>query len=50
MTCRHNHCRERIIRCSGTPVLHSNCKSWIHALTGLHQCLGGHGTVAEPWG
>ncbi len=48
MTCRHEHCRERIIRCGGGPVLHPNCKEWIHALTGLHHCLNGSGTVAEP--
>lgn len=47
MTCRHGHCRQRIIRCGPGPGLHSNCKNWIHALTGLHHCLNG-GTVAEP--
>lgn len=46
MTCRHEHCGQRIIRCSH-PLITSRCFGWAHALTALHQCLSG-GTIAEP--
>lgn len=45
MTCVHDHCRQRIIRCG---IAWCRCNGWMHAATALHACLGTAGTNAEP--
>lgn len=46
-TCAHEHCRQPVMRC-GQDVIPHRCAGWVHALTALHECLGGAGTTAHP--